>query len=283
MQNLEEILSFARNKLKNCHIDSYNIDVMAIACHSFSISKEQILFNPKRQLSQAQINQFLTNINRRSLREPVSHIIGFREFYEDQFLINHHVLDPRPDSETIINTALKIIPDYNKNLKILELGIGSGCLILSILKKYPNALSIGVDISKEAINIAKQNSHKLKLEKRINFIQSNWFSQITPQKFDLIISNPPYIKKSDINHLQEEVRIFEPKLALDGGEDGLECYRKIAENITEFLTSKGYLILEIGYQQENDIIDIFQNMRLISKNNDLSNITRCLVFQNADS
>jgi release factor glutamine methyltransferase len=176
---------------------------------------------------------------------------------------------------------LEVFTDRNKPIKILELGVGSGCLFSTILKYLPNSSAIGSDISSEALNIAQNNVDQLNLSSRVNLIQSNWFSNIEDgHKFDLIISNPPYIKTSDIDHLQDEVKNFEPHLALDGGKDGLNCYRDISAKAADFLTDSGFVLLEIGQNQENEVIEIFtkNNLRFVKSKKDLPGIIRCLVF-----
>ncbi|MFT7098425.1 MAG: release factor glutamine methyltransferase [Rickettsiales bacterium] len=278
---ISEALSSAENSLKQKGVDSSRIDALLILCHCLDVSKEQIIFNGTRKLDSYEKKKLSLLLKRRENREPMSHILGKREFFGLDFFVNSSVLDPRPDSETIIEAVLEVFTDRNKPIKILELGVGSGCLFSTILKYLPNSSAIGSDISSEALNIAQNNVDQLNLSSRVNLIQSNWFSNIEDgHKFDLIISNPPYIKTSDIDHLQDEVKNFEPHLALDGGKDGLNCYRDISAKAADFLTDSGFVLLEIGQNQENEVIEIFtkNNLRFVKSKKDLPGIIRCLVF-----
>jgi len=274
-------LSLGSQELQKVKINSHLLDSRILLCYCLNLTFEQVIFNPDQILTQNQIDKFFSLIKRRAKREPVSHIIGKREFFGNDFKINAFVLDPRPDSESLIEAVLKYIPDKSQKIKILELGVGSGCLILTLLKIFENANGIGIDISKKALEIAKQNSdfHDLKCQ----FIESDWFSALNhTQKFDLIISNPPYIETDQINFLQDEVKNYEPRIALDGGLDGLNCYRKIAENIVNFLNPNAIVILEIGQNQENSVIEIFtsKGLKFVESRKDLGGIVRCLVFKN---
>ncbi|MCE3255075.1 MAG: prmC [Rickettsiaceae bacterium] len=280
---ISEALILGQNNLKQKGVNSHRIDALLLLCHCLSLSKEEIIFNPGRLLTSDQESNFISLLTRRENREPISHILGRREFFGNDFIVNSNVLDPRPDSETLVEMALEIFPNRNADLKILELGVGSGCLILTILKNLPFSSGIGVDVSKAALEIAKNNATALNLLSRIEFIQSDWFEDLKIRDFDLIISNPPYIKTSEISHLQEEVKNFEPNLALDGGDDGLFCYQKIALKAKEFLKESGFVILEIGQNQESDVIEIFTNngLEFVKDKKDLSGIIRCLTFKRA--
>lgn len=278
---LAKLLESSREELHKNNIESYKIDSIALICHVLGLSKEEVIFQPELLLTQNQIQKVNDAIRRRINREPVSHIIGKREFYEDVFDVSAEVLDPRPDSEILIESILDIFPDKLAALEMIELGVGSGCLILTSLKKFPNANALAVDIREESLDVARINAKNLQLESRIKLIKSNWFGNIPQKKFDLIISNPPYIESLQIESLQEEVKIFEPRTALDGGLDGLDCYRNIAKDAVRFLKDEGYLVLEIGQGQENDVVKIFTNNKLnfINSRKDLGGIIRCLIFQ----
>ncbi len=275
-----DALNSAKKLLREKNIESFSIDSLVLLQHATSFSKEKIIFNPEIILSQLQIDNFLQYVQRRANKEPVSHIIGKREFFGLDFVVNNKTLDPRPDSETLVEVVLKKFPK-NEKIKILELGIGSGCLIISILKNLENAIGKGVDISLGALEICQKNLQNHKLENRLQIFYSDLFTQIQVEKFDLIISNPPYIKSQDIKNLQDEVRLYEPNSALDGGFDGLDFYRQIAQNSARYLALNGKIILEIGYGQENDVIEIFRqnNFVLQEQKCDLSGVVRCLVFE----
>jgi release factor glutamine methyltransferase len=283
---ISEALFLAENILKQQGVNSYRIDALLLLCYCLSFTKEQVIFNSKFTLSLQQQQDFFSLIRRRSNREPISHIVGCREFFGIEFTVDSNVLDPRPDSEALIELVLERIVDKKSHLNILELGVGSGCLILAILKNFPNSFGVGVDISDKALNIARQNSVLLDLSGRVKFLESDWFSSLKndtdlKNSFDLIISNPPYIPTNDIKFLQKEVRVFEPKLALDGGESGLDCYLQIAKDVKSFLKKDGILVLEIGQNQEQDIIRIFEGsgLKFVISKKDLAGIVRCLMFK----
>ena len=278
---ISEALILAKNSLKQKGVNSYQIDALLLLCHCLSFSKEQIIFNPNFLLNPEQQLQFLLLLTRRENREPISHIIGRREFFGKNFFVNQNVLDPRPDSESLIELVLNILPTKELPLKVLELGVGSGCLLATILRMFPNALGVGVDVSDLALEIAQKNIDSLSLSSRANLIKSSWFTNLDEHKdFDLIISNPPYIKTADMSYLQEEVKNFEPHLALDGGEEGLNCYLEIARTVRNFLSKSGFLVVEVGQNQENDVIKIFTNtgLEFIQDKKDLSGTVRCLLF-----
>jgi release factor glutamine methyltransferase len=287
---INQALQLAGDILTDKGVESSRADARIILCFCLDKSKEYVIFNPNISLSKKQEDDFFKLVKRREAKEPISYIIGKREFFGIDFVLGGDVLDPRPDSESLIELILENFPTdnvkRNNNLKILELGVGSGCLILTILKYLPNSSAIAVDYDKNALKIAQKNSTLLNLDKRINFIKSRWFEKIDKNtKFNLIISNPPYIKTADINNLQEEVRNFEPKIALDGGEDGLNCYREIANEVGNYLSKDGILVVEIGQNQENEVIEIFENsgLKFTKYKKDLAGIIRCLMFRNGNS
>ncbi|MFT6332581.1 MAG: release factor glutamine methyltransferase [Lentimonas sp.] len=278
---ISEALNLAKNSLKKQGIDSFSIDSLLLLCFSLSCSKEKIIFNPNLELDLEAEKKFLQALQQRESRQPMSHILGKREFFGNDFIVNSNVLDPRPDSESLIEVVLKLFPNKNQPLEILELGVGSACLVATILKYFPESGAIGIDISQKALETAQKNIQNLNLQDRVKLLQSNWFENLDSSKrFDLIISNPPYIKTSDIELLQDEVRKFEPRKALDGGIDGLDCYRIIAKKAVNFLKDSAFLLLEIGAGQEKEIAEIFKenNLKLIQEKKDLSGIIRALLF-----
>lgn len=191
-------------------------------------------------------------IRRRAAREPVSRIIGQRGFWNGTFTITKDVLDPRPDTETLVQTALNACTEYEQQISLVDLGTGSGCILLSLLSELPVAQGIGVDLSAEALAVASQNAAKLGLEARATFRQGSWwsaFSQSEEPGFDVAVSNPPYIPSNDVLSLAPEVQNFDPPLALDGGEDGLACYRAILQEAARYIRPGGSLILELGIDQ----------------------------------
>ena len=279
-------LAHARWNLDSKGVSNSRLDALILLTHTFFIlhipfTKEQVIFNPDQELTLEQQQVFFNLVLRRGNREPVSHIIGKREFYGEDFLVTKDVLDPRPDSESLIETVLAHFLNRDQHLKILELGVGSGCLIITLLAFYERAVGIGADISEKALKIAQKNADLHQVSKRLLLVESDLFSVLTGrEKFDLIISNPPYIPSQDIEILEAEVRVHEPRLALDGGEDGLDFYRRIAARAKLFLSAGGKVILEIGIGQQNDIAQIFirQGFVLLEEKKDLSGVVRILCF-----
>ena len=214
-------------------------------------------------------------IERRKIGEPLSKILGHRGFWKGDFIVDKDVLDPRSDSETLIQAILEQFPNKNDSLKILDLGTGSGCLLISLLMEYPNATGLGVDVSSKALSIAKKNA--LKNGVKANFILSdmaNLPKDLGP--FDLLISNPPYIPTDDIKNLDENVIKYDPILALDGGKDGLNFYRTIAK-----IGIVPFVFLEIGQGQEKEVQSIFEQEKwqFIASKIDYGGITRVLIFK----
>ena len=281
---ISEALLLGRDSLEKMGVSSSKLDSLILLAYALSFSKEQIIFNQSYVLDQTQQDLFWNLIKRRSSYEPVSHIIGKREFYGRDFIVNKDVLDPRPDSESLIELVIKNFPNKNNNLNILEIGCGSGCLIITLLKELENSKAIALDISKSALETCQKNIIFHEIEDRIKLLQSDLFeifiSMNIIRKFDLIISNPPYIESAEINNLQPEVRIFEPRIALDGGLDGLDFYRKIAINSQKFLNKNGKIIVEIGFGQSNKIKEIFavNNFQFIESKFDLGGVERVLSF-----
>jgi release factor glutamine methyltransferase len=282
--NVKEALIFGIEKLKTNRTESFLLDARILLEFSLNISHEQIILNPDKELTNKELEHYKTLLERRFKGEPISHILGKRSFWNYEFTINKNVLDPRPDSEALIESVLKIFPDKNIKLNILELGIGSGCLIITLLKEFQNAKGTGIDISSKALKIAQKNAENLNVSNRLNLIKSDWFNKING-KFDLIISNPPYIPSKQIEALQTEVKDYEPILALDGGKDGLDYYRKTAEQSSNFLNKNGYICLEIGQNQYKDVIEIFkqQGFSVEFYKKDLANIERIICFKKADN
>lgn len=224
-------------------------------------------------------------LNRRLAHEPLDKILGHRAFFKADFVVNNKVLSPRPDTETLVECVLENYANRNTNWRILDLGTGSGCIIESLLAEYPNARGMAVDISAEALNVAKMNAEKLGLSQQLEFIQADWFAagfvQKIGQVFDIIVTNPPYIASSEINTLEPEVKDYDPLLALDGGEDGFDSYCRLAEVVPELLVSGGKIFIEAGAGQARTIADIFMKKGLFFEtiHKDLSGIERCVILR----
>lgn len=219
-------------------------------------------------------------LTRRLSHEPVSKIIGHRGFWKSDFITSADVLDPRPDSETIIEAVLKTYPDTSQPHHILDIGVGSGCLLFSLLDEYPLARGTGIDKEQSALNIAYQNREKRHAElKRIDFNTSDW--GVSLGTFDIIISNPPYIPTTDLAGLSPDVRKYDPISALDGGSDGLDAYRALARSIKTVLAPNGHLFLEIGIGRGQQVRALFEKagLRFIRSDKDLAGIDRVLIFR----
>ena len=219
-------------------------------------------------------------IRRRLNHEPVSKIIGKKGFWQSEFITSPDVLDPRPDSETMIEAVLKFFPDKNKPYRLLDIGVGSGCLLYSLLDEYPLATGVGIDVSQKALKVAEQNKgdRPATLIQR-SFYDEHWWNDLG--MFDIIISNPPYIPSGDISGLSPDVRLFDPRAALDGGADGLDAYRALAKSLGSILNKNGLIFLEIGAGQEKDVTKIFTDVgfTLCRAVPDFGGIIRVLVFR----
>lgn len=234
-----------------------------------------------KNLPDDKIDEVLT---RRQKGEPLSKILEEKGFYKYLFKTSADVLDPRPDSETMIESVLKYVPTTDKQIKFLDVGTGSGCLLISCIMEYQNAIGIGLDKSEKALKIAQKNADIIAANKNISFIHQdimsdNWTDGLGV--FDVIISNPPYIKTADIEMLDVAVKEYDPMLALDGGEDGLTAYRQLAKTLKPLTHEKIKIFFEIGLGQENDVADLMgQNgFKLLAMEKDLSGIIRILVFE----
>ena len=282
------IIRSATETLKKNDNPSSSLDSRILLGHAMGLDRS-IYPHENIDITQDEINTFKKLIKERLKGKPVSRIIRKKEFWKMIFTIDDSTLDPRPDSEVIIQTILNHFIDKSKKLRVLDLGSGSGCLGLSILDEYKKSEAIFFDISKKSLEMVKLNSLNHKLYERAKFVHMNWFDKkwdakifeiIKKTKFDIIIANPPYIPSNEIKDLEIEVKKFEPILALDGGDDGLESYRCIIPKIKKILALEGKLFIEIGKDQENLINQIANSNNLIYKesNKDLSGITRVLVY-----
>ena len=223
-------------------------------------------------------------VNKRVIDKfPLDKIIGKKGFYKYEFVVNEDVLSPRPDTEILLEKALEL--SHKGEFSALDLGVGSGCILLSVLKENPNACGVGVDVSEKALDVARQNAKNLEVENQVRFINASWFDAdfvgLFDEKFDIIVTNPPYIPDDDILRLEPEVKSHDPMLALSGGFDGLVSYRRIAEIVPLILKDNGYVLIECGINQADDIVKIFttQNLNFCEVVKDLSGIDRCVILK----
>ena len=264
--------------LEDSNIPNPYNEALLLFSYCAEINKEEIIKNINNKVSNIYQDNFFALVKKRSEYVPIAYILGYKEFWSLAFKVSQDTLIPRPDSEVLVEEVIKKCRDC-ENINILDLGTGSGALLLSILHEIKSAKGTGIDISKGAINIAIENAKLLSLANRTRFINDSW-NNLEQGKYDIIISNPPYIAKRDISFLQNEVQ-NEPMIALDGGEDGLDCYKEII-NIVPRLANKNCLcFFEIGYNQDQAICDLLQksNFNVIQVVPDLSGISRVVIFQ----
>ena len=260
-------------------IETYELDARLVLKEVLSFDDKDLILKENHNIPLELVKKILAIGERRLKGEPISKIFKKRDFYKSTFLISNDVLDPRPETELIVEIANNFIKK-NEVKNILDLGTGSGCILLSLLKENKMINGLGIDLSKEAINIALKNSKKLQLDKQSNFLISNWMSSIN-FRYDIVVSNPPYIASNDIKKLAEDVKSYDPLLSLDGGDDGLNCYRDIAKDLKRIINKNAIIILEIGYNQSISVIEIFKknDFKLIKKYNDINGLERVLTFQ----
>ena len=237
--------------MKKNFIKSAQLDSELLMSKVVNKDRENILLNHNQKFDYEKYKNFKNLINQRLKRKPIAYLIGQKEFWKYQFKISKGVLIPRPDTETIVEQVLKITK-HKSDLKILDIGIGSGCILLSILKDRKSFSGVGIDVSKKSVEIAKINAAQLGLINRVKIIKSD-VDNFVNGKYDLIISNPPYINKLDLKYLESDIINFEPKVALDGGLDGLSVVRKIIDRSSKLIKTNGKLILEIAFNQRDKI------------------------------
>jgi release factor glutamine methyltransferase len=280
-QKIKNLVLKASKELKANKIDTFAIDSQILLGHVLNKDRSFVICNPEFIVNQEQIASFESYIQRRLKHEPVSLILGKREFYSRDFIISKEVLDPRPDTELLID-VVKNSYDKLDEFSFLDIGTGSGNITCTILAEFTKSYGFCIDISKNALEIAKKNIKLHKLEKRAELLQSNIFENIAKtQIFDLIISNPPYISSKKLDFLPNDVKLYDPKIALDGGEDGLDFYRKIAKNAKKHLKKDGFLLFEIGFDQKYEIEQILKdnNFRNIKSYKDLAQNDRAIIAQ----
>ncbi len=271
-------LAMALPRLVAADIPDARREARLILALALGVDQAVILGYPERPVPDAVFDRFDKLVTRRAGHEPFSRLLGTREFWSLDFALSADTLDPRPDSETLIEAVLAEYPDRTAPLRIVDYGTGSGCLLLTLLSELPQATGLGIDLSVGAVETARRNAESLGLSGRASFCQGDW-SQETQGPADVIVSNPPYIPSEEIARLAPEVAHFEPRLALDGGEDGLDAYRKLIPVAKERLSPLGIVFFEIGAGQTEDVTHLLteSGFRLKSVRRDLAGIERCLV------
>jgi release factor glutamine methyltransferase len=275
--NIQEAIKKGQITLKSKKIKTPELDSQILMSKTFNEDKKFVILNSQDKISKKNLDFFNILINQRAKGKPIAYLLKKKEFWKYEFFVNKNVLIPRPDTEILIEQCLQITKNKNK-LNILDIGVGSGCILLSILKEKKNFYGSGVDISNKSLDICKINTHKLGLTNRVKLFKSD-IDNFNYGKYDLIISNPPYIKKNDLKCLEKDVIDFEPKKALDGGTSGLSEIRKVIKKSSDLIKKKGFLILEIGFDQKNDVKKILNNKGFYIKKvvRDLANNDRCII------
>ncbi len=278
MPRLEALLAEAKAALIKADVPTPALDARLLMERALGFSHSYIVAEPDHQLTDDHVHGFNQLLSRRLAGEPVSRIMGMREFYGRDFKTSPDVLDPRPDTETLIDLCLEHL-DPEAHQTILDLGTGSGILAITLLAEQPLKRAVAADVSPAALAIAKENAGHWGVARRIGFVESSWFENIDGQ-FDLIVSNPPYIAAAEIPRLEIEVRDHDPHLALDGGDDGLKAYRAIAGGAANHLTMHGSVAVEIGAGQAADVEIIFRNkgFTCATRRTDLGGHLRALLF-----
>tara|TARA_B100000989_G_scaffold170642_1_gene127870 strand:- start:275 stop:1117 length:843 start_codon:yes stop_codon:yes gene_type:complete len=246
--NIYSAIKEGKDYLKKNFIKYAILDSEILLSKAINKNRKYILLHPNEKIDPINLKHFFKLISDRSKGKPVAYITETKDFWKYQFNVQKGTMIPRPDTELIIEEALKITKNKS-NLRVLEIGVGSGCILLSLLSEKKNFSGIGIDISKECIKLSEINASRLKIANRVKFLKSD-IDNFNYGKYDLIISNPPYIKKIDLNYLEKDIISFEPKRALDGGLDGMTQIKKVIKKSAELIKRKGKFILEIGYDQK---------------------------------
>ena len=275
--NINSAIIQGAKVLKESIIKNPYLDSEILMTKIIQKDRKYILLNSDRDLDIEDLNNFKKLIQKRSIGIPISYLTNKKFFWNSEFTVLDGILIPRPDTELVIEKVLNLTAQ-KKKLNILEIGIGSGCILLSILKEKKSFYGTGIDISKNCLNISKLNAIKLKVTSKLKLYKSN-VDKFTLGKYDLIISNPPYIKKNLLKYLEKDVAKFEPKLALDGGLDGLSAIRKVIKKSSELIKKNGKFVLEIGFDQKYSVISLLkkEGFYINSINKDLAKNDRCII------
>ncbi len=267
------------NRFKVAGIETAKLDARLLTAEIVGCAPGDLIWREKDRLVGPQVEKLQVYAKRRLRREPVAYILERRAFWKDEFLVSPETLVPRPDSETLVLSVLERVPSADANVKLLDLGTGSGCLLLSLLRELPKATGVGVDLNPGAIEIARKNAERLGVHDRAKFRVSDWFSKVTGS-FDIVIANPPYIVDKHIQELDPDVREFEPCLALAGGGDGLKAYREIAASLKSVLGTRGFAAMEIGADQAKEVRKIYEavGFHIDDVVRDLGDRDRCILM-----
>ena len=255
-------------------------DAYQLLADRIGITRQALRANKDKIIADTIVVQFQSDLKELVEGKPLHRILGYRYFWKDKFELSFDTLEPRPDTETLIEACLKYVPNKQAAHRILDLGTGSGCILASLLMEYPNAAGVGVDISKGALDTAQVNATYLGISDRVEWMQSDWLANVEGT-FDIVISNPPYIPSLDIHELSATVQSYDPLKALDGGEDGLDAYRHLAEHLPSIIKENTLIILEIGYDQGESVPALFKasGYNIVTLEKDYGGNPRCLVLR----
>ena len=271
-----DLLKFGSKELKSKHVTSHVLDAEVLLSKVLNMKREKILTNLNKIIPRDKVEEFKSFIFRRSFREPIAYILKEKEFWSKNFYVENKTLIPRPETELIVERLIKIYK--GKSISFLDIGTGSGCILISLLSELTSSKGTGVDISQHAIEIAKYNSKKYQVLNRAKLVKKS-FDKIFDKKFDFIVSNPPYIERKEIKNLDLDIKNFEPKIALDGGNDGLDLIRKVIYKARKILKINGMLGLEIGTGQFLEVSKILKrnNFRIEHRIKDYKDNIRCIL------
>jgi release factor glutamine methyltransferase len=277
--DIASALARAARRLDGAGLPGSRLDARLLLCHATGLALERIVGYPERPLTRGECERFEALLIRRIAREPLSQIVGRREFWSLPFKVTGDTLTPRPETETLVEAALVLMPERNAPCRILDLGTGTGCLLLALLSELPASEGVGVELSEPAARTARENARRLGLASRARFVVGDWDACIEG-RFDLVVSNPPYIRDDSIAGLDPEVALHEPRIALAGGPDGLACYRALGPVLARRVAPGGRAILEVGAGQADVVEAIFARVGLLpaARRADLAGIERCLIM-----
>ena len=288
LKTLSDVMAEAMGKLKGSGIHDPSLDAQWLTQHALGLDRARMLSEARRVLTPEERQRIDELMARRAAREPVARILGEREFWGLPFGLNEATLEPRPDSETLVEVVGRLIRILRTNNvasagetitapRLLDLGTGTGCLLLALLHEWPEATGLGIDVARRAVEQAQANAERLGLASRAEFRIGDWLEGVA-ETFDVIVSNPPYIAAADIPCLMPEVRAHDPLAALDGGADGLVVYRHLIPQLPQFLKPQGFVVLEVGQGQADAVADLCLAAGLegIEKHRDLGGVERCV-------
>ncbi len=278
MKTIQETVNYTRQTFKDAGIDTPELDTRLLMEAVLDMKFDRILLKYSDNMPESSSKKLEDFVDQRLKRCPVSRILGYNYFWTSKFDISDETLDPRPDTETIIDA---VMANYKKDaeISILDLGTGSGCILITLLQEFKNADGLGVDISEDAIEISKKNAETLRVRNRSSFKALDWKKLDLGEKFDVIVSNPPYIENEVIESLEPEVKDYDPRVALSGGDDGLDCYKEIIKLLPDLLCETGSIFFEIGYNQKDKLKELLASngLSVIETLKDLTGNDRCVV------